>query len=254
MTWNAQSEAKSERLAFFRYVLDLLRQDGRPRILDRDAVKGIMGEALEIYRDLQEMLEDRTVSRVIQSLLKAGALKCIMRDVYSNSMATPAPTLAEVAGRLREGAVVSLGTVLGESGIANNPSRVCVAVVPASSGDVAMKRTVESPFGDWRFHVMRDAIFFAGEETDRLDSRFSYPRATPERAFCDSLWFSTRVRSGKLSSPPLDSDLSGRDEDRLSRLVDAMGLQSPYEDWCKRKATADADDEFSEQVSLKLGF
>src|ERR1700744_1812289 len=73
-----------------------------------------------------------TVERWIQEAGSASRLQRVVRGLYLNNLIHPPAQLAEAAVWLRPGAVVSLQTVLGDSGAWNNFPPWVTAVVPLS--------------------------------------------------------------------------------------------------------------------------
>ena len=63
----------------------------------------------------------------------ANRLQRVVRGLFLNRLITPPPQLCEAAVWLRPGAVISLQTVLGDSGVWNNYTEWVTAVVPLSS-------------------------------------------------------------------------------------------------------------------------
>jgi hypothetical protein len=235
---------------------DILRKPTAARFGDRAYMEGLYRDTnAAVNIDIQKDVSEHHVNRFIDALVAAGSLVRAQRNLYVNKMATPSVHPNEAAAVIRKGAIVSLGTVLGEVGVAHNPSRVVSAVIPSTSPQAVDPHRVDNEFGEYQFLVMREDRMTAGAEQDRLDPASRYARATPERAFCDWLYFaSSQVRSRRLSQPPLDFDLSDLDLPRLRRLADVMELSDDLKEWLHRKAQADADPEASEKFSAKLGF
>jgi hypothetical protein len=79
------------------------------RVLDK-------GSIVRLARDISEP----TVERWIQEAISAGRLQRVVRGLYLNRLVRPPAQLCEAAVWLRPGAVISLQTVLGDSGVWNN--------------------------------------------------------------------------------------------------------------------------------------
>lgn len=163
-------------------------------------------------------------------------------------MTSPPAELAEAAGWLRPGAVVSLQTVLGDSGVWNNFTDVATAVVPFSVGGTRPSlgvRRVQA--GQFHFRGMPERVLLAGKETDRLSEAPGYLRATPEAALLHWLYFAASPRSS-MSQPPLDVDLEDLSMARLQRLAKAMEIGSRFVDWLSVKRKHDASQSVIEQT------
>lgn len=244
----------AEQHLILRVAGDLLRSSEARRVLDREGVAALYDEAVRISGGEGSIPSNQTTTRFADRLIASGLLSRVQRDLYANRAIEPAVQPNELTPKLRDGAVVGLYTVLGEIGIAHNPSRVVTALMPASSRSIGLKRRVETPVGDFRFIGISEEIFFAGSEADRLDPIFSYPRATPERAFCDWIYLAAQRGPGKIASPPLDLAAEELDQDRVGRLADAMGVRGYVEAWMAQRAIFLEDEEAAEKFSQKLGF
>lgn len=196
---------------------------------------------------------DELSSRAYQfarELCGARDLIKIKRDLYANLRTRPVPAPAEAAHLLREGAVVSLQTVLGSAGIANNPTNVVYALYPQDERP-GLRRTIKSAasddgmaleFGVFRFIGVKRDYLEAGAAEDRLAAS-SYPTATPERALIDWIRLS-QIKVSKFPPPPFDLDMDLLDRKRLVRVAKSTGMEQPFEEWLAAKVeTDDAPDE-----------
>src|SRR5882757_9563130 len=95
------------------------------RVLDKSSI-------VRAARDVRSSVSDPTVERWIQEAVSAKRLRRVVRGLYLNHLINPPAQLAEAAVWLRPGAVVSLQTVLGDSGAWNNYTAWVTAVVPLS--------------------------------------------------------------------------------------------------------------------------
>ncbi len=180
------------------------------------------------------------MERWIQEAVSANRLRRVVRGLYLNWLISPAAQLGEAAVWLRPGAVVSLQTVLGDSGIWNNFTDWVTAVVPLSRRYTTPSLgKVETAGGTFVFRGTPESILEAGREEDRLVAAVSYRRATPEAALLHWLYLSNSPRS-HMSVPPLDLDLDRLDRPRLRRLARAMGLAEILESFLPRVGTNDA--------------
>ncbi len=186
------------------------------------------------------------------ALVREGALRPAGEGAYANGLAVPRVHQNEMVAHYGLGTYATMHTVLGEHGVANNPSRTVYAVRArspenADSPDVLLR----SRLGDYRLLTMPREVMEAGEREDRLEDGGRYLRATPERAFLDWIWFSARKG---LSDPPLDLDLSELDKDRIDRLARAMGVEGALAAWMARHELALADEAVEGSYSPGLGF
>jgi hypothetical protein len=130
--------------------------------------------------------------------------------------------------------VISLQTVLGDSGVWNNYTGWVTAVVPLSSRySTPSLGTVETGAGTFVFRGVPERVLEAGAENDRLVAGVDYRRATPEAALLHWLYLSASPRS-RMSTPPLDLDLGALDLKRLMRLAATMRLDANLRSWRTR--------------------
>src|SRR5690349_20780709 len=85
---------------------------------------------LRLAKHEKAQISRASLERWIRDALAVKRLIKVSRGLYLNRMTSPPAELAEAAGWLRPGAVVSLQTVLGDSGVWNNFTDVATAVVP----------------------------------------------------------------------------------------------------------------------------
>lgn len=188
------------------------------------------------------------------ALVSEGALVSAGHGLYANRLARPAVHPKELVPHLAPEAYVSLHTVLGEHGVANNPSRTVYAVRAADPAGKAPDVRMSADLGDYRILSMPREAVLAGDEADGFEPGGRWRQATPERALCDWLYLSAEVGGRLLREPPLDLDLDDIDRGRLGRLADAMGVAAPLGAWLARHAEAQASQGFSEQADPGLGF
>lgn len=181
-----------------------------------------------------------TLFRWIREQARSGALTPVTRGLYLNQLAQPAPVLAEAAAQVRNGAIVSLQTVLGEAGITNNYPDMVTAVLPIRKGIAQSSRPVLAHTTEFRFHVMPARLLDerAGSSTDRLDASASYPRATPEKALLDWIYLGASPRT-RLAGPPFDIDIDLLDLRRITRLAKHMKLETNLSSYLASKRRYD---------------
>jgi hypothetical protein len=153
---------------------------------------------------------------------------------------------------VRTGAVVSLQTVLGDTGVTNNYSDIVTCVVPIRDGIAASSRPVQAEGIEFRFHAMPVRLLDerAGALEDRFDLDVVYPRATPEKALLDWIYLGASART-KLAGPPLDIDLNRLTLRRLRRLAKAMGISPLLASYLSRKAVYDDDPDVQANTSTR---
>ncbi|MEX0900847.1 MAG: hypothetical protein WD081_09190 [Gammaproteobacteria bacterium] len=155
-----------------------------------------------------------------------GRLTRVIRGVYLNAFRSIPGRPADAAHVLRRDAIVSLNTVLGDSGVLNNPSATVTAIVPLDAGPVRpVTGRLKTAVGWFHFFAMPRAVLEAGSADDRIDaSVFDHVRATPERALVDWLYLAESRLSHRTRPNPGDLDLELLDGRRLRRLAKAVGV------------------------------
>lgn len=203
------------------------------RVLDTASIIQVAGM---VRRDISRP----SVERWIQEALAANRLQRVVRGLYLNRLIAPPAQLCEAAVWLRPGAVISLQTVLGDSGAWNNYTQWVTAVVPLSSRYTTPSLgRVETGGGTFVFRGLPERVLEAGAEPDRLVTGIEYRRATPEAALLHWLYLSGSPRS-RMSPPPSDLDLGALDLKRLKRLAMAMCLDVDFTIWRDRKVVQEA--------------
>lgn len=181
-----------------------------------------------------------TLFKWIKSQVASGVLRPVTRGLYLNQIARPTPAIAEAASFIRSGAIVSLQTVLGDSGITNSYSDIITSVLPIHAGHASSSRTVHAGKTEFRFHAMPVRLLSekAGAQDDRMDLDAQYPRATPEKALIDWIYLGASPRT-RLAGPPLDIDLDRLDLSRLTRMAKYMELVVELKAYLARKRKYD---------------
>jgi hypothetical protein len=194
------------------------------RVLD---TASIIQVAESVHRDISRP----SAERWIQEAVAANRLQRVVRGLFLNRLIAPPAQLCEAAVWLRPGAVISLQTVLGDSGVWNNYTHWVTALVPLSSRYTTPSLgRVETAGGTFVFRGVPERVLESGAERDRLVARVDYRRATPEAALLHWLYLSSSPRS-RMSAPPLDLDLGSLDSKRLKRLASAMHLDKNLTSW-----------------------
>ena len=202
-------------------------EPGALRVLD---TASIIQVAKSVHRDISTP----SVERWIRKAVAANRLQRVVRGLFLNRLITPPSQLCEAAVWLRPGAVISLQTVLGESGVWNNYTEWVTAVVPLSSRYTTPSLgRVETEGGTFVFRGVPEHVLETGAENDRLVAGVDYRRATPEAALLHWLYLSNSPRS-RMSTPPLDLDLGELDLKRLRRLAIGMRLDANLTTWRDR--------------------
>src|SRR6202790_5037809 len=203
------------------------------RVLDKPSIIGLA-------QHLHPEISEPSVERWIQEAVRAKRLQRVVRGLYLNRLLTPPAQLCEAAVWLRPGAVISLQTVLGDSGVWNNYTGWVTAVVPLSSRYTTPSLgRVETGAGTFVFRGISERILEIGTERDRLVTGVDYRRATPEAALLHWLYLSGSSRS-RMSTPPLDLDLGELDLKRLRRLAIGMHLDANLTIWRDRNVGQEA--------------
>ncbi len=189
---------------------------------------------VQVAKNVRPTISEPSVERWIQEAVAANRLQRVVRGLFLNRLVAPAAQLSEAAVWLRPGAVISLQTVLGDTGVWNNYTDWVTAVVPLSSRYTTPSLgRVEAGAGTFVFRGIPERVLEAGVERDRLAAGLDYRRATPEAALLHWLYLSDSPRS-RMSAPPLDLDLAALDMRRLKRLSIAMHLDTNFSRWRER--------------------
>jgi len=154
------------------------------RVLDTASI-------IQLAENVRRNISRPSVERWIQEAVAANRLQRVVRGLYLNRLIAPPAQLCEAAVWLRPGAVISLQTVLGDSGVWNNFTQWVTAVVPLSSRYTTPSLgRVETGAGTFVFRGLPERLLEAGAERDRLAAGFDYRRATPEAALLHWLYLS----------------------------------------------------------------
>jgi len=211
----------------------VLTEPSALRVLDTASI-------IQLAKNVRQDISKPSVERWIQEAVAANRLRRVVRGLFLNRLITPPPQLCEAAVWLRLGAVISLQTVLGDSGVWNNYTGWVTAVVPLSSRYTTPSLgTVDTGAGTFVFRGVPERVLETGAEVDRLVAGVDYRRATPEAALLHWLYLSGSPRS-RMSAPPLDLDLSALDLNRLERLASGMHLDENLAIWRERNVGQDA--------------
>ena len=178
----------------------------------------------------------------VRDLCDSGLLRRVTRNVVLNTLRTPAAPAQSAACLIRRGAVVSLQTVLGEAGFLNNPAVETTAVVPAS---FSQRVGLEESSGGFRFRfrALPDHMFPDEGDASCFDPRKKWPCFRPEKALVDWLRLSSPKSRSDMAPPPVDSDESALDADRLESLAERFGVAAELADWRERVALLDGGEE-----------
>src|SRR5271155_5754427 len=205
----------------------VLAEPSALRVLDTASV-------IQLARNVRQDISKPSVERWVQEAVAADRLRRVVRGLFLNQLIGPPPQLCEAAIWLRPGAIISLQTVLGDSGVWNNYTEWVTAVVPLSSRYTTPSLgRVETEGGTFVFRGLPEPVLESGAENDRLVAGVDYRRATPEAALLHWLYLSGSSRS-RMSAPPLDLDLGELDLKRLNRLAGAMRLDTHLRSWRAR--------------------
>ncbi len=203
-----------------------------------EALRVMRFAELEAFAHAQGHVTRSSLAQWTSEALAAARLQRVTRDLYLNRLVQPPAVAAEAALTLRPLSVVSLHTVLGDSGVWNNFTGEVRAIVPILPRTPKSDRAPHPPKlgrmvlegGVFVFHGMPQSVLESGEEHDRLEPHISYRRATPEAALCHWLYLARSPRS-RLTTPPLEMSLRDLDRARLNRLAKAMNLREPVAEW-----------------------
>jgi hypothetical protein len=205
----------------------VLAEPSALRVLDTASI-------IQLAQNVQRDISNPSVERWIHEAVAANRLRRVVRGLFLNRLLVPVPQLCEAAVWLRPGAVISLQTVLGDSGVWNNYTDWVTAIVPLSSRySTPSLGRVETQGGTFVFRGVPERVLETGAENHRLESGLEYRRATPEAALLHWLYLSGSPRS-RMAAPPLDLNVDELDLKRLKRLAAAMHLDTHLRSWRAR--------------------
>lgn len=193
-----------------------------PPVLNRDLLARIAASAWE-----GRPVPASTLSHWIRRAKELDELHPIQRGLYLNAFRHPPGRTEDAAGWLRNEAVVSLNTVLGDAGVLNNPVHSVTAVVPLDHGHPPPSLgRVRTRIASFHFFGLPRTVLEAGPDDDRLEppGRHEHARATPEKALVDWLYLAESPRSRRRLPPSHDLDFDLLDIPRLYRLARATNL------------------------------
>lgn len=222
-----EANSKKPKLKFRRVLVSELRKEKAPRIL---TVKSIMEYS---KKQMGMNVPKITAQTSLIRLTNDKILTSPRRGLYLNTLAEPQPTIAELAPHLRDGAVISLQTVLGQAGVLNNPTPWVTCVVPRSRTTNTGKMDVDGTV--FSFSSMNEAAMCEDLPHLALQPYAQTPTATPEKALLD--WIYLAKHSRKWSEPPrFDLDLDRLDHDAMETLSKAMGIEAEWVEFRDRTA------------------
>lgn len=207
--------------------LQFLRKPRAPRVLTTAMIAKATGRP------------STSVARLIARAQELTLITQVRSGLFLNALAYPRPRLAEAAGWVRTGAVVSLHTVLGDAGVMNNPTPHVFALLPMDAPTNATGEVRSAAGASFIFRRMPARTLVAGAIEDRLEAGVTYLRATPEKALLDWLYLGRSPRSALTPPPAHDIDIEMLDRERLERLALAMGLSEPLADFINKAAKSE---------------
>ena len=208
----------------------------------------------ELVRRVRPRATPVTVRAAMNGPVQAHVLTKVSKGLYLNLRSLPSTELSEAAQHIRQGAVVSLETVLGECGFWNNPPAIVTAVVPHRPGYAPNVGLIRTGGGHvFRFHALPERFFPRTEEDKMLllQSGRYCPTAKPEVAALHWLRLSLSPRSS-MGKAPQDVDFSVLDLNLLKELAWRWDLARPLDAWMKQARDAGETREPSDQRPQQL--
>ena len=198
-------------------LLNTMRERGQPRVW----TTRLLNRAIDA--------PPTTTARIIKWAVESEVIRPVVNGIYVNNMAFPYVKIAEAAGWIRTGAIVSLQSVLGDSGVLNNPTPdvTCVMATTAPSTSGGTIRAISGAY--FSFRRLSPKMITAGDIKDRFDQKVTYLRATPEKALLDWLVLGLSPHSNMTMPPYHDIDIDELDLGRMERLATAMGIEKALE-------------------------
>ena len=187
-------------------------------------------EFVQRYRVGASVTTARSLSEM---LVSSGALRRVSSGIFLNRRSIPPTEITEAASHIRNGAVISLHSVLGEVGFLNNPPSVVFAVLPTSATKRPKLGEARTSAGDiFRFHGLAER-FFPQNDQERfkmLQPGRPCEMFRPEAALLHWLHLANMQRSS-LWRPPFDVDMSTLDLELLDRLAERWDLGGQLLQW-----------------------
>lgn len=162
-----------------------------------------------------------TANRITGDLVEQGILVKAMRGLYFNALSPY--EVPDILPYLVPPGALSLGSVLGDAGVTNNPSYTLHVVIPMPTPGVAYgfrrnDRQLEDGTRVMLYSMPQRLLEF-GIEHSR-----GYNRAEPEKALCDWLYLARSPRS-RVGEVPDDVDLELLNTQKLERYAEMLGIR-----------------------------
>lgn len=216
---------------------------GVPRIMTASEFHQIASK----YRPEISLSTARTASHL---LVSAGALQRVSNGMFLNKRSNPPTEIMELASHIRDGAMISLHSTLGECGFLNNPSDIVTAVLPTSAEKRPRLGEVLTSGGNrFRFYGLAEK-FFPATDMDRFQM-LQQGRACavfrPEASVLHWLHLANMNRS-QLTMLPVDVDVDILDMDLLTTLAEKWKLEKQLASWFELAKKSDFGSEPEEVV------
>lgn len=230
-----------------------LASTGAPRVLTSASLRRLIERV--------NFNDGSATDTISNSLVGVKALHKVADGVFLNYLQKPMPSPSEAMRLVRPQAYLSLHMVLGQVGVLNNPSNIYTCVRPSDSlspeGEIELvgrRFSTNNPAPLYHVYSMAPGIPAGSDRADHIDDKFSYPRATPERAFCDWLYLAKPEVKAMAIQPPMDCDISLLDSERLKRVASDVGVTAELEIWLHLHEDYHADEDNDANMSVGLGF
>jgi hypothetical protein len=171
--------------------------------------------------------------RRLATALEGLALHKVKSGLWINMMTFPSASVGDVVGRIRNGAIVSLQTVLGDTGVANNFTEDFFCIIPRDPKSTTVPRTSKVTLLDGteiHFKSISKTVLDRASPADSLNPQFRYARATPEAALIHWIYLAAHDKS-TMRMPDTQAILDNLDEERLFRLADAFQVTDKTREW-----------------------
>jgi hypothetical protein len=232
-------------------IMRTLSQGGASRVFTRGSLRRLIERV--------NPMDGHATNIIVDSLVGVKALHKVADDVFLNYLAQPMPSPAEALRFVSPGAYLSLQMVLGQHGVLNNPTNIYTCARQSSTrapeGEIELvgrRFSTNNPAPLYHVYALSPTVPEGVGHEDHIDPKFSYPRATPERAFCDWLYLAELGSIG--APPPLDCDVDLLDMPRLKRVAGHMGVSDTLENWLEKHHVYKLDHENEANMSEALGF
>jgi hypothetical protein len=178
-------------------------------------------------------LGKRAARAAVKAWEADGSLRKVGSSLWLNGLCKPRGRLDDALHAIHPEAVSSLHSVLGSTGVHNNPSVMAFAVAP-SDEPAGPPKVISTPLGDMRLHALPRVFFEEPQGESWRSSIHAYPSFAPEKALLDWLYLGTQKAASLPEPNPGDVDLGMLNLDKAGSWARTLGLTSQLAHWLLR--------------------